>query len=79
MNDISIKLVKMTSCGSLPRFEATYRGVRWEFGSRNGGTADDLRNAAMLHLADMAIRAGRGANANPRRYESGHDYVEVMD
>jgi len=78
MNDISIRLVKATSCGSLPRFEATYRGVRWEFGSRNAGTADDLQSEAMLHLAHMAIRAGRGANANPTRYESGHDYVEVI-
>jgi hypothetical protein len=79
MSDIQIRLVKAAACGSLPRFRAEYRGVRWEFGSRNCRGSDALKNEAMRALADTAITAGRGADANPRRYESGHDYIELMD
>jgi hypothetical protein len=78
MNDINIRLTRAADCGSLPRFEATFRGVRWAFGSRNAGSADDLKNEAMMRLARLAISAGRGADANPRRYESGHDFVELV-
>lgn len=76
MRDLRITLAKTTSHNSPPRWTAEFRGIRWEFSSRNDGSADDLKNDAMNALAFMAICAGRGSTANPKRYESGRDYVE---
>lgn len=76
--DITITLKTATSCGSLPRFTAEFRGVRWTFASCNDGTIDDLQNEAMLALARFAISAGRGSDANQRRFGSEYDYVEII-